>query len=110
VNYIFISNNKYGTLNYYITMLNVSVWDITRQNQSRHINCITDNHIISSYNAKSSQVKYIYIALFAIQIVSNLLHSINQDNWSMMSHLIWISPTEQAKGNSGKEPKNSIKW
>jgi len=29
---------------------------------------------------KSSQVKYIYIALFTIQIVSKLLHSINQDN------------------------------
>jgi len=28
----------------------------------------------------------------------------------MMGHLIWISPTEQAKGNSGKEPKTSIKW
>jgi len=28
----------------------------------------------------SSQVKYIYIALFTIQIVSKLLHSINQDN------------------------------
>jgi len=28
----------------------------------------------------------------------------------MMGHLIWISPTERAKGNSGKEPKNSIKW
>jgi len=28
----------------------------------------------------------------------------------MMGHLIWISPTEQAKGKSGKEPKNSIKW
>jgi len=27
-----------------------------------------------------------------------------------IGHLIWISPTEQAKGNSGKEPKNSIKW
>jgi len=27
-----------------------------------------------------SQVKYIYIALFAIQIVSKLLHSINQNN------------------------------
>jgi len=28
----------------------------------------------------------------------------------MMGHLMWISPTEQAKGNSGKKPKNSIKW
>jgi len=28
----------------------------------------------------SSQVKYIYIALFTIQIVSKLLHNINQDN------------------------------
>jgi len=27
-----------------------------------------------------------------------------------MGHLIWLSPTEQAKGNSGKEPKNFIKW
>jgi len=29
---------------------------------------------------KSSQVKYIYIVLFTIQIASKLLHSINQDN------------------------------
>jgi len=29
---------------------------------------------------KSSQVKYIYIALFTIQIESKLLHNINQDN------------------------------
>jgi len=29
---------------------------------------------------KSSQVKYIYIALFTIQIVLKLLHSINQNN------------------------------
>jgi len=28
----------------------------------------------------SSQVKYICIALFTIQIVSKLLHNINQDN------------------------------
>jgi len=27
-----------------------------------------------------SQIKYIYIAFFTIQIVSKLLHSINQDN------------------------------
>jgi len=81
VNDIFISNNKYGTLNYYNNNHAQCVsLRYYRQNQSRHINCITDNHIISSYNAKSSQVKYIYIALFAIQIVSNLLHSINQDN------------------------------
>jgi len=31
-------------------------------------------------NVKSSQVKYIYIALFTIQNVSKLLHCINQDN------------------------------
>jgi len=29
---------------------------------------------------KSSQVKYIYIALFTIQIVSKLLHSINHNS------------------------------
>jgi len=31
-------------------------------------------------NIKSSQVKYIYIVLFTIQIVSKLLHNINQDD------------------------------
>jgi len=31
----------------------------------------------------SSQVKYIYLALFTIQIVSKLLHSINQDQSSV---------------------------
>jgi len=34
----------------------------------------TNKHI------KSSQVKYIYIVLFTIQIVSKLLHNINQDD------------------------------
>jgi len=35
---------------------------------------------INTLYIKSSQVKYIYIALFTIQIVSQLLQSINQDN------------------------------
>jgi len=77
---------------------------------------------------KSNQVKYIYMALFTIQIVSKLLHNINQDNITVFVYswkkTIKIgradqsydgsfnlnTPTEQAKVNSGKEPKNSIKW
>ncbi|XDV12309.1 hypothetical protein PO909_001013, partial [Leuciscus waleckii] len=69
---------------------------------------------------KSSQVKYICIALFTIQIVSKQLHSIklkynkvcfkrNLLIDKIKLNIPKISPTEQAKGNSGKEPKNSIK-
>jgi len=32
----------------------------------------------------SCQVKYIYLALLTIQIVSKLLHSINQNNWTVL--------------------------
>jgi len=43
-----------------------------------HIRCIQVTLVRA--RVKSSQVKYIYIALFTKQIVSKLLHSINQDN------------------------------
>ncbi|XDV21793.1 hypothetical protein PO909_026813, partial [Leuciscus waleckii] len=70
---------------------------------------------------KSSQVKFICIALLTIQIASKQLHSIKSKQYNKAcfkrnslidktkSNIPKISPTEQAKGNSGKEPKNSIK-
>jgi len=43
-----------------------------------------------------SQVKYIYIVLFTIQIASKLLHNINQDNltvfvysWEKKDNQVW---------------------
>jgi len=74
-----------------------------------------------------SHVKYIYIALFTIQIVSKLLHNINKNNLTVFvyswgkkktimfgraGHLIWISPTEQAKGKwQGTEQLHQVtRW
>jgi len=44
------------------------------------------------------------VCLFMKKRQSSLAELIN----GMMGHLIWISSTEQAKDNSGKEPKNSV--